>query len=66
VNENPATEVTIDLAARTLTLPDGSSVHFPIDSYSQKCLLEGLDDIGYLRQFEDRIAAYEATHSIQE
>ena len=62
VNGNPAAEITIDLAARTLTLPDGGSLQFPIDSYSQKCLLEGLDDIGYLRQFEDRIAAYEAAH----
>jgi 3-isopropylmalate/(R)-2-methylmalate dehydratase small subunit len=62
--ENPDAEITIDLAARALRLPDGSSLSFPIDSYSQKCLLEGLDDIGYLRQFEDRIAAYEAAHPI--
>jgi len=62
VNQNPDAEITINLVARALTMPDGSSLQFPIDSYSQKCLLEGLDDIGYLRQFEDRIAAYEAAH----
>jgi 3-isopropylmalate/(R)-2-methylmalate dehydratase small subunit len=62
VKQNPDVELTINLAVQTLTMPDGSSLQFPIDSYSQKCLLEGLDDIGYLRQFEDRIAAYEAAH----
>ena len=51
--------VTIDLASQSLLLPDGSSVGFPIDPFSKKCLLEGVDDLGYLLEQEDRIAQYE-------
>lgn len=60
--ETPSAEVTVDLASQSLVLPGGKSVSFPIDPFSQKCLLEGLDDLGYILQFRDRIAAYEAAH----
>ena len=59
---DPSAEVTVDLASQSVTLPDGSSVTFPIDAFSKKCLLEGLDELGYLQSFSDRIAAYEAKH----
>jgi len=61
--ENPSAEVTVDLASQSLVLPGGESVSFPIDPFSKKCLLEGLDDLGYILQFRDRIAAYEAAHN---
>jgi 3-isopropylmalate/(R)-2-methylmalate dehydratase small subunit len=55
----PDAELAIDLAAQALTLPDGTAVRFPIDAFSRTCLLEGVDELGYIRRFEDRIAAHE-------
>ena len=57
--EAPQAELSIDLATQTLTLPDGSQVGFPIDAFSRKCLLEGVDSLGYIRSFEADIAAFE-------
>mgnify|MGYP003611924929 FL=1 len=59
VAENPATELTIDLAAQTLSFP-GGSVTFPIDPFNKTCLLEGVDELGYILSFEKDIAAFEA------
>jgi 3-isopropylmalate/(R)-2-methylmalate dehydratase small subunit len=59
VNADPKVEVTIDLASQSLLLPDGESVSFPIDLFSKKCLLGGVDDLGYLMAQADRIALYE-------
>ena len=58
----PPAEVTLDLASQSLILPDSQTVHFPIDPFSKKCLLEGLDDLGYIFQFRDQVAAYETAH----
>jgi len=55
----PESELGIDLAAQALTLPDGARVSFPIDPFSRTCLLEGVDELGYIQRFEDRIAAHE-------
>ena len=60
--EDPTTQVTIDLATQTLTLPDGRAVTFPIDSFSKECLLKGVDQLGYLMDMDDQIDAYEGTH----
>jgi 3-isopropylmalate/(R)-2-methylmalate dehydratase small subunit len=57
---SPGTVVKIDLAAQTLTLPDGRAVEFPIDPFSKHCLLEGVDELGYILQQEAAIAAFEA------
>ncbi|MCU0807797.1 MAG: 3-isopropylmalate dehydratase small subunit [Candidatus Contendobacter sp.] len=59
IAENPATELTIDLAAQTLSFP-GGSVTFPIDPFNKTCLLEGVDELGYILSFEKEIAAFEA------
>ena len=59
VAENPATELTIDLAAQTLSFP-GGSVTFPIDPFNKTCLLDGVDELGYILSFEKDIAAFEA------
>jgi 3-isopropylmalate/(R)-2-methylmalate dehydratase small subunit len=58
----PTTNVTIDLATQTLTLPDGRAVKFPIDGFSKECLLNGVDQLGYLMNLDDQIAAYEAAN----
>lgn len=52
--------VKVDLASQTLTTPGGQKVEFPIDSFSKHCLLEGVDELGYILQHEAQIAAYEA------
>ncbi len=62
IEADPAAEVAIDLAARTLTLPDGSRAEFPVDAFAAQCLLRGTDKLGYLMSFADRIAAFEAEH----
>lgn len=56
---SPDLAITIDLAAQTLTWPGGEPVTFPIDAFSKTCLLEGVDQLGYLLKFEEQIAAYE-------
>jgi 3-isopropylmalate/(R)-2-methylmalate dehydratase small subunit len=62
VEEEPNMEITVDLASQTLTLPDVRRVTFPIDEFSKTCLLEGVDQLGYLLKHDARIAAYEQTH----
>ena len=59
VKQNPSVTVAIDLAAQELELPDGTKVTFPIDSFAKQCLLEGVDELGYILQQEAAIAAYE-------
>ncbi len=55
--------VKIDLANQALTTPSGRAVKFPIDSFAKQCLLEGVDELGYILQHEADIAAYESTHA---
>src|SRR5512133_642791 len=60
--EDPDLTLTIDLATQSLTLPDGRTVSFPIDSFSKTCLLQGVDELGYLVGQEPHIQAYEQAH----
>ncbi len=62
VQEEPETQVRVDLAAQTVVLPDGQSIPFPIDAFSKHCLLHGVDQLGFLQSQEAAIAAYEAAH----
>lgn len=57
---NPDWALSIDLASQTLSLPDGTKVEFPVDSFSKHCLLEGIDEMGYILQQSPHIAAFEA------
>jgi 3-isopropylmalate/(R)-2-methylmalate dehydratase small subunit len=50
----------IDLASQTVTLAGGRTVEFPIDPFAKECLLEGIDELGYMLKQEPAIAAYEA------
>jgi 3-isopropylmalate/(R)-2-methylmalate dehydratase small subunit len=56
----PGAEVTVDLEACTLTLPDGQAVSFPIDPFARYCLLNGVDELAFLLSQEKEIAAFEA------
>ena len=57
--EHPGVEVTIDLEATTLSLPDGRAVRFPIDGFARYCLLNGVDQLGYLLHQADTIKRFE-------
>lgn len=59
VAANPDAELMIDLAAQTLSFP-GGSVTFPIDPFNKTCLLNGVDELGYILGFEQEIVAFEA------
>jgi 3-isopropylmalate/(R)-2-methylmalate dehydratase small subunit len=58
--KDPDAVVKIDLVNQTLTTPAGRKVEFPIDAFSKHCLVEGVDELGYILQHEAQIAAYEA------
>ncbi|PJF43803.1 MAG: 3-isopropylmalate dehydratase small subunit [Phototrophicales bacterium] len=62
IAEVPQTTIHVDLEAQTITLPDGQSVTFPIDAFSKTCLLEGIDELGYLFTQMPAIEAYESAH----
>jgi 3-isopropylmalate/(R)-2-methylmalate dehydratase small subunit len=59
---NPGSELTIDVEATTLTLPDGSAVGFPLEGFARYCLLNGIDELGYLLAQGSAISAYEQQH----
>jgi 3-isopropylmalate/(R)-2-methylmalate dehydratase small subunit len=60
--EDPTTSVTIDLEAQALILPDGRHITFPIDSFSRYCLLNGVDQLGFLLNLTPDAEAYESQH----
>jgi len=53
-------EVTVDLEGQELTLADGTRATFPIDAFSRSCLLQGVDELGYLLSFAAKVSDYEA------
>jgi 3-isopropylmalate/(R)-2-methylmalate dehydratase small subunit len=59
VANDPSVTVTVDLAQQKLTLPNSSQVSFPIDEFAKYCMLEGVDELGYILQQDGAIAAYE-------
>lgn len=63
IEADPSLEVTIDLPSQTVALPDGQKAEFPIDAFGKTCLLQGVDQLGYLLQQEPRIKAFEEAHA---
>ena len=63
MEEDPSAALVVDLAAQSLVLPDGRKVEFPIDEFSKLCLLEGVDELGYILKQEAHISAYEQVHA---
>ena len=60
VEKDPGVTVRVDLAGQKLVLADGRKIDFPVDSFNKRCLLEGVDELGYLLLQESSIAAFEA------
>jgi 3-isopropylmalate/(R)-2-methylmalate dehydratase small subunit len=58
----PDGRVGIDLESRTLTLPDGEQVQFPIAPFARHCLLHGIDEMGFLLDAVPEVDAYERQH----
>ncbi len=61
--QRPDDELTIDVAARELRTPAGKVYAFPLDGFSQTCLLEGVDQLGWLLGRVDEIERYEAARA---
>jgi 3-isopropylmalate/(R)-2-methylmalate dehydratase small subunit len=60
VAADPNAVVKIDLPAQTLTTPSGRTVEFPVDPFSKHCLVNGVDELGYILQNEAYISAFES------
>ena len=60
VEADPNVQVAVDLVSQTLTLPGGKQIQFAVDAFSKQCLLEGVDELGYILKQEPAIAAFEA------
>ena len=59
---HPGAPVEIDLERNELKLPDGLSVRFPLEGFSRYCLLNGIDELGYLLSRAELISAFEQQH----
>ena len=59
LEEVPQVEITVDLVDQVVYLPTGHKVKFPLDSFAKNCLLEGVDQMGYLLNLQDKIEDYE-------
>ncbi len=59
IEEVPNAELTVDLESQTLIFPHGS-ITFPIDPFNKTCLLNGVDELGYIMSFEKEIAEFES------
>jgi len=57
--DNPGVEITIDVESTTITLPDGTAIDFAMDGFARHCLLEGIDQLGFLRKQHERIEMFE-------
>jgi 3-isopropylmalate/(R)-2-methylmalate dehydratase small subunit len=57
---------TIDLESQTISRPDGHTVHFEIEPFRKKCLIEGLDDIGLTLEKATSIDTYEARQKLSQ
>jgi 3-isopropylmalate/(R)-2-methylmalate dehydratase small subunit len=61
--QHPGAQVDIDLESAQLTLPTGTAVSFPIEPFARHCLLNGLDELGYLRSKLGDIERFEAAQA---
>jgi 3-isopropylmalate/(R)-2-methylmalate dehydratase small subunit len=59
VRADPTVELTVDLPRQRVSLPGGTWISFAIDPFAKHCLTSGLDELGYILSFADRITAHE-------
>lgn len=61
--DNPGTELTIDIEEMTITISDGRTISFTLDGFARRCLLEGVDQLGFLLQQQEAISRFEESRS---
>jgi 3-isopropylmalate/(R)-2-methylmalate dehydratase small subunit len=61
--DHPGAEVDIDLSTARVTLPTGVATTFPIEAFARRCLMNGTDELGYLRSKLNLIERYEAART---
>lgn len=61
--QNPGITLEIDVEHSMLTLPDGSGIAYSIDGFARYCLVEGIDQLGFLQQQLGAIEDFEETRS---
>jgi 3-isopropylmalate/(R)-2-methylmalate dehydratase small subunit len=64
IQKSPDAEVAIDLEKQQIKFPSGSVSTFPIDPFSKYCLLNGVDELEYLRRFTKEVEQYEKAHEL--
>jgi 3-isopropylmalate/(R)-2-methylmalate dehydratase small subunit len=63
--DNPGARVVVDVESQTLSLPDGRSVEFPLDGFSKHCLMQGVDQLGFLLSQDAAITEFERNRAWQ-
>ena len=66
LSKYPSATISVDLESQNLILPDGEKFYFEINEFSKKCLLEGVDELGYLLSMDTKIRQYEQATSAGE
>jgi len=56
---HPGVEIVIDVDTRTITLPTGVRVPFPLEAFARYRLLNGVDELGFLLERLPQIETYE-------
>ena len=60
IRENAKAEVRVDLPQQTVTnMTTGRQEHFDVNGYKKHCLMQGLDDIDFLVQNQDKTEEWE-------
>ena len=62
--DNPGVELALDVESRSLSLPDGRLAEFPLESFSRYCLLNGVDQLGFLLNHAEEISRFENRVSV--
>ena len=62
--DNPGVELVLDVESRSLSLPDGRVTEFPLESFSRYCLLNGVDQLGFLLNHAEDISRFENRVSV--
>ncbi|MEO8671446.1 MAG: 3-isopropylmalate dehydratase small subunit [Tahibacter sp.] len=61
---HPGIELAIDIAAGSIELPDGGRFGFELDPFAKHCLLEGVDQLGFLLKLDAEISQFEQTRKV--
>jgi 3-isopropylmalate/(R)-2-methylmalate dehydratase small subunit len=61
--QNPGIELSIDVREQVIQLPDGGHIRFQLEPFARHCLLNGVDQLGFLLQHNEAITHYEVTHN---